>query len=72
MFVLGGHDGSKYSSDVVLLNLGKTLMFEITSNSFVFDAFTNISCIRSDNELGNQKDLWNPPTTTWISYSRSV
>lgn len=49
VFVIGGHDGSRYSSDVLLLNLGKCRNQASLAIHLTFE--------HSDHELGDEKDL---------------
>lgn len=50
VFIIGGHDGTKYSNNVLLLNLG---MIYIN----MFDTYDIKVEFISDHELGNKKNL---------------
>jgi N-acetylneuraminic acid mutarotase len=53
VFVIGGHDGRRYSQDVLLFNLGKDQKSKVIGYGFIH------IFLYSDNELGSTQDLWN-------------
>jgi hypothetical protein len=56
LFIIGGHDGSQYCNDLVMLNLGKIVCLKKNSHLFISFLFIFFPC--SKHVLGNEKSVW--------------